>query len=156
MTRKLYTSFMKNPNTSEANDSCSGQISLKDQYKFNGWLAATTVVYLVSLFLNLHYPNWSPGLKITISLAPVLPGLLYLKNGLKLLDAMDELQRRIQLEAWLFALIGTVIISTVLNVLNAHGISWETFPHGLEIGGTYLVMYFLWCIGIAVSTRRFQ
>ena len=147
---------MNIPNASEASESCPGRPSLREQFKFNGWLAAASVVYLGSLFLARHFPDWSPGLKLTLSLAPVLPGLLYLRNGLKLLNTMDELQRRIQLEAWLFALVGTVIGGTMLNVLNAHGLGWETFPHGLEIGGTYLVMFFLWCAGITLSTRRYR
>ena len=73
-----------------------------------------------------------------------------------MLKAKDELQRRIQLEAWLFAAIGTVIVSTVINVMNANGILWEDFPHGLEIGGTYLAMFFLWCIGVSLVNRRYS
>lgn len=147
---------MNNPNASETNEPCPGRPSLREQFRFNGWLAAATVVYLGSLFLTRHYPDWNPGLKVAVSLAPVLPGLLYLKSGLVLLKTMDELQQRIQLEAWLFALVGTVIVGTVLNVLNAHGLGWKIFPHGLEIGGTYLAMFFLWCAGITLSTRRYQ
>ena len=135
---------------------CPERPSLRAQLKFNGWLAVSTLTYLVSLYLVRHFSAWSPGLKVAVTLAPVLPGLLYFKNGLRLLGAMDELQRRIQLEAWLFAALGTVVVTTVLNVLTAHGLGWATFPHGLEIGGTYLAMFFLWCIGVTLSTCRYR
>ncbi len=130
--------------------------SFRREIKSNGWLAVATVTYLITLYLVRENPNWRPALKVVVTLLPVLPGLLYLRNGLKLMRAMDELQRRIQFEAWLFAAIGTVVVSAMVNVLNANGIVWEKFPHGLEIGGTYLVMFFLWCIGTSIANRRYQ
>lgn len=89
-------------------------------------------------------------------LAPILPGLLYLRNGVRVLRAMDELQRRIQLEAWLFAALGTVIVGAVINVFNAQGL-YGTWPaHGLEVGGTYLTMFILWSIGVVIATLRYR
>ena len=75
-----------------------------------------------TLFLVRHHPAWSPGLKLTLALTPLLPGLLYLRNGLQLLQGLDEMQRRIQLEGWLFAALGTVVVSTIINVCNAQGL----------------------------------
>lgn len=132
------------------------QRSLRKEFKFNAWLAVATVTYLITLYLVRENPDWAPGLRVAVTLLPILPGLLYLRNGLKLLRGMDELQRRIQFEAWLFAAIGTVVVGAIINVLNANGVVWDTFPHGLEIGGTYLAMFFLWCIGVASANRRYQ
>ena len=61
---------------------------------------------------------------------PILPGLLYLRSGLKLLRGMDELQRGIQFEGWLFAALGTVVVSTIINVVNLHGLGGNWLPHG--------------------------
>jgi hypothetical protein len=130
--------------------------SFRKEFKFNAWLAVATVTYLITLYLVRTNPGWVPALKVVVTLLPILPGLLYLRSGLKLLRSMDELERRIQFEAWLFAAIGTVVVSAIINVLNANGVIWEKFPHGLEIGGTYLAMFFLWCLGIASATRRYQ
>jgi len=69
---------------------------------------------------------------------------------------MDELQRRIQLEAWAFALGGTVLVGTTMNILNANGIGFENYPHGLEMGGAYLSVFFFWCVGVAQATARYQ
>lgn len=132
------------------------QRSWRKEFKFNAWLAVATVTYLITLYLVRENTDWAPGVKVAVTLLPILPGLLYLRNGLKLLRRMDELQRRIQFEAWLFAAIGTVVVGAVINVLNANGIVWEKFPHGLEIGGTYLVIFLLWCLGTASATRRYQ
>lgn len=147
---------MKKSTASTPQDDVTEPRSLRNEFKFNGWLAVTTAVYLVTLYLVRVNPEWIPPLKVAVTLLPILPGMLYLRSGLKLLRCMDELQRRIQFEAWLFAAIGTVVVGAIVNVLNANGIVWKTFPHGLEIGGTYLMMFFLWCLGIASATRRYQ
>lgn len=130
--------------------------SFTKELRFNGWLFVATVTYLISLYLVQENSDWVSWLKVAVTLTPVIPGLLYLRSGLKLIRSMDELQRRIQFEAWLFAAVGTVIVGTIINVLNANGIVWEKFPHGLEMGGTYLVMFFMWCVGIASANRRYQ
>jgi hypothetical protein len=125
-------------------------------FELNGWLAVTTATYLVGLFMVRRHPDWGPGLKITLALTPILPGLLYLRKGLQLLKELDELQRRIQFDAWLFAALGTVMVSTVLNVFSAHGIVWQWSTHGLEVGGTYITMFVLWCVGVAIANCRYR
>ena len=69
---------------------------------------------------------------------------------------MDELQRRIQLEAWLFAAFGTVIVSTVINVFNAQGLVARWAAHGLGVGGTYLTMFLLWSVGVVIANLRYR
>lgn len=125
-------------------------------FELNAWLAVTTAVYLATLFLVRHHPDWGPWLKLTLTLTPILPGLLYLRNGLQLLRGLDELQRRIQFEGWLFAALGTVVVSTIINVVNVHGLGGNWLPHGLEVGGTYLTMFLLWCVGVTIANCRYR
>jgi hypothetical protein len=125
-------------------------------FELNAWLAVAAAAYLVTLYLDKHHPDWSPGWKVMLALAPILPGLLYLRKGLQLLREMDELQRRIQLEAWLFAALGTVIVSTIINVFNAHGLVGRWPAHGLEVGGTYMAMFLLWSVGVTVANLRYR
>jgi hypothetical protein len=124
--------------------------------EISAWLAVTGATYVVMLFLVTHHPDWSPGWRSALALAPILPGLLYLRKGLLLLRGMDELQRRIQLEGWLFAALGTVIISTIINVFNAHGLVGKWPAHGLEVGGTYLTMFILWSVGVMIANLRYR
>jgi hypothetical protein len=125
-------------------------------FELNAWLAVTTATYLATLFLVRYHPEWSPEWKITLALTPILPGLLYLRNGLQLLRGLDELQRRIQFEGWMFAALGTVIFSAVVNVFNAHGLGGNWLPHGLGVGGTYLAMFILWCVGVTIANCRYR
>jgi hypothetical protein len=129
---------------------------VRRSFELSAWLAVSGAVYVTMLFLDRHYPDWSPGLKSTLALVPILPGLLYLRKGLQLLRGMDELQRRIQLEGWLFAALGTVIVSTIINVFNAHGLVGKWPAHGLEVGGAYLMMFILWAVGVMISNLRYR
>ena len=95
-------------------------------------------------------------MRSALALAPILPGLLYLRKGVQLLRGMDELQRRIQLEGWLFAALGTVVVSAVINVFNAQGLNGMWLGHGLEIGGTYMTMFILWGIGVTIAKLRYR
>ncbi len=150
---------MSNSNLSERDGKQPDRTAVKRAlraFELNAWLAVSTAVYLVTLFLVRHNPDWSPGWKITLALTPILPGLLYLRNGLQLLRGLDELQRRIQLEAWLFAALGTVIVSTIITVCNAHGFAVRWATHGLEVGGTYLTMFILWCVGVTIANCRYK
>lgn len=120
------------------------------------WLAAATLVYLISLWLLKHHAEWSPGARIAITLAPLLPGILYLRTLLRSFWQMDELQRRIQIEALGLALVGTLVVMTALNIFKAEGIQLVSYPQGLGIGGVYMTMFVLWSIGVSVSTFRYR
>ena len=133
-----------------------GGHSLKKALQLNGWLAIATATYVVTLFLVRQHADWSPPLKVAVTLVPVIPGLFFVRKGLRVIGSMDELQRKIQFESWLWAAIGTVIVSTVMNVLNAQGIRLERYPHGLELGGAYMTMFLLWCVTHTIANYRYR
>jgi hypothetical protein len=120
------------------------------------WLAAATLIYLISLWLLKHHTDWSPLARVAVTLAPLLPGILYLRTLLKSFWEMDELQRRIQIEALGVALVGTVVVMTALNIFTAEGIRLVNYPQGLGIGGVYMTMFILWSIGVSISTFRYR
>ncbi len=120
------------------------------------WLAAATLTYLLSLWLLKHHADWPPAARVAITLAPLLPGILYLRVLLKSFWQMDELQRRIQIEGIGFALVGTLVVMTAVNILTAEGIRVVNYPQGLGIGGVYITMFILWSIGVSISTFRYR
>jgi hypothetical protein len=120
------------------------------------WLAAATLVYLISLWLLKHHAEWSPGTRVAITLAPLLPGVLYLRNLLRSFWQMDELQRRIQIEGLGVALVGTVVVMTAMNICTAEGIRLVNYPRGLGVGGVYMTMFVLWSVGVSISSFRYR
>lgn len=88
------------------------------------WLATATPTYLISLCLLKHHAAWSPGTRVAIALAPLLPSILYLSTLLRSFWQMDELQRRIQIEGLGFAMVGALVLMTAMNVLRRRVCRW--------------------------------
>ena len=70
---------------------------------------------------------------------------------------MDELQRRIQLEACLLAMTGTVFIGTAFSLLG----SFDLLPlmrlqHGLGWEGSFAAIILLYVLANVVVNRRYQ
>jgi hypothetical protein len=120
------------------------------------WLATATLTYLISLWLLKHHSEWSPAARVAITLVPLLPGILYLRTLLTSFWHMDELQRRIQIEALGFALVGTVVAMTATNIFSAEGIRLVNYPKGFGIGAVYMTMFILWSIGVSISSFRYR
>ena len=147
---------MNTKNSTEPEPRESSMPKFKRSMKTNGWLFVTTVTYLVTLFLLREHSEWAPMFRVVVTLLPLLPGVIYLRLLWRAAKKLDELERRIQLEAWAFALAGTVLVGTTMNILNANGIGFKNYPHGLEMGGAYLSVFLFWCLGVAQATARYR
>ncbi|HEY5551846.1 MAG TPA: hypothetical protein VIK52_08155 [Opitutaceae bacterium] len=147
---------MEKPNMMESVEPCSDQYSFKTDLRLNAWLAVAVVVYLATLWLNSRHPDWSPLVRGLIALTPLVPGLLYIRSWVRFIRECDELQRRIQSEAFLFASIGTVIVGAAIGALNTHGVPTAMFTHSLGIGGSFMSMLCLWSVGWALAKCRYK
>ena len=149
---------MDKPNLIEEYVPHSGHYSLKKDLRLNAWLGAATILYGATLWLTKHHPDWSPLTRGLLSLTPLVPALLYVRSWMRLVRGMDELQRRIQLEAFLFAALGTVMVGVILSTLNANGILpfGALQDHGLGLGGAFLALFALWLLGWGFATRRYR
>jgi hypothetical protein len=149
---------MDKPNLIESYEPCSGSYSLRKDLRLNAWLAVATVLYCAMLWLVKHHPDWSPLARGLLSLTPLLPGWFYVRTWMRLVGGMDELQRRIQLEAFLFAALGTVVVGATLSTLNASGFMpfGDWLSHGLGLGGAFIALLVLWPIGAAIAGSRYK
>ena len=147
---------MDKPNTIESVQPLSGHYSCKKDLRLNAWLFVATAIYLVTLLLQRRHPEWSPLALGMLALTPLIPGMLYVRSCLRFIRGLDELQRRIQLEAWLFASLGTLIIGTVINTLNANGVTFGRLTHGLNLGGAFALTFVLWAVGNVIADRRYR
>ncbi|MEZ4239890.1 MAG: hypothetical protein R3F59_27820 [Myxococcota bacterium] len=114
-------------------------------------LGGVLVVYAVLLVGAItaldHVDGW---LKIPIALIPMIPASFVPWVVLRRLRGLDELQRRIQLEALGFAFAGTAVITFGWGFLELAGVPrMPTFA-------VWPVMAALWGLGIAASNRRFR
>lgn len=147
---------MEKPNLMESVQPCSGQYSVRQDLRLNAWLAVASAVWVADLALLKKYPEWSPLLKGVLALAPLVPGLLYVRSCMRFVRGLDELQRRIQLDALIFAAMGTVIVGMAVNTLNAHEVPLGMLRRGLGIGESFVLMFVLWIVGSAIANRRYK
>jgi hypothetical protein len=122
----------------------SGQYSLKQDLRLNGWLAVAVATYLVELYSERSFEGGSPLVRGLLALLPVIPGLLYIRSWVRFIRGLDELQRRIQLEAFLFAALVTILLGTILSTLAAKGVPLGPLQYGLTLGWIFGVMIALW------------
>jgi hypothetical protein len=149
---------MAKPNLIDSYEPSSGCYSFRKDARLNAWLFVATVLYLVALWLVKHHPAWSPLTLGLVQLSPLLPGLFYIRAWVRVVRGLDELQRAIQLEAFLIAALGTVIVGAILSTLNASGISpfGSMQSDGLGLGGAYISLLILWQVGTAIANCRYK
>jgi hypothetical protein len=132
------------------------RVSYGAAFKLNAWAA---VAILTSAFGHwyLRTPNLATLLRAAITLAPLVPSLLYVRAIARWVRTLDELQRRIQHEAWFFATTGTIFVETALSLLAGNGLLQRSrFAGGLGWEGMYALTLFLWCLGCVLANRRYQ
>ena len=147
---------MEKPNLMESVLPCSGQYSLRSDLRLNAWLGVATVVYVAGLFLLKRNLEWSPLLRALVALTPLVPGLLYVRSCMRFIRGMDELQRRVQLDAFLFAALGTVIVGAILATLSVQGVVLGPWFHGLGMGEALVVMFTIWLVGTGIANGRYR
>ena len=112
-------------------------------------MAAYVVVLPICILLIIASPH-SAWWRIPLALVPVIPILFAMRAFMRFFSYMDELQRRIQLEAFAFSFGVTGIVTFSYGLLTYVGfpaISWVwIFP----------LMVALWGIGQGVATRRYR
>lgn len=117
--------------------------------EFLAAMAAYVVVLIVSITLLIASPP-AAWWRIPLALTPVVPILFAMLAFMRFFSRMDELQRRIQLEAFAFSFGVTGIVTFSYGFLVDVGfptISW---------GWIFPLMIALWGIGLGVATRRYR
>lgn len=130
--------------------------SLRADFKLNAWAFVAVAFAIVSRIGLRHHADWPLLSRAIIALSPLLPSLLYIRSIGGWIRGMDELQRRIQLEACLFATIGTIFITTAYNLLIAQGIYIPRLPHGLDWEDTFASTILFYILGNFIFNRRYK
>lgn len=155
MTSMLYTARM---NTIFPEAVRPGRhYSFRADLKLNLWAFIAVGVSFTARWLLQNHHSWSVLWQSVVSLSPLLPSLLYVRSIARWIGGMDELQRRIQLEACLFATTGTVFIGTAFSLLGGLDPLHSTrLQHGLGWEGTFAAIVLLYVLANAIINRRYQ
>jgi hypothetical protein len=117
-------------------------------------LSALTWV-LVYLFTRrlLDSGQLAEGLRIVVALAPLLPFAFFLTFLLAGIRSMDELQRRIQLEALAVAFPLAILFFMLLGLLE---LAIPLSPDDWSYRHTWSYLPLFYFIGLAIASRRYQ
>jgi len=130
--------------------------SFQADMKLNVWAFVAVALAFWSRILLKHHPEWNDPLRAAVALSPLLPSLLYVRSVAKWIRGMDELQRRIQLEACLFATVGAIFVVTAFDLLKAHGIQIPRLHAGLGWEGTFACVVVFYFLGSVIINRRYK
>jgi hypothetical protein len=133
------------------NQSDSKDQSISKTYKreFHTAMIIYAVVLIVSVFLTKQGPS-SAWWRIPLALAPLIPIFFALRAFLRFFSRIDELQRRIQLEALALSFGVTCVLTWSYGLLEYIGfpdVSWIWVPPFMMV---------LWSIGVTIASRRYQ
>ena len=110
------------------------------------------LIYLLTRWLldNDHLPE---GLRIVVALAPMVPFAFFLAFMLAGLRSMDELHRRIQLEALAIAFPLAILFFMLLGLLE---LAIPLSPEDWSYRHTWSYLPLFYFIGLANASRRYQ
>lgn len=113
-------------------------------------------VFLVLYFLArlvLKQPDLAQPLRVTVALLPIPVFALFLLSFIRGLKALDELERRIQLEALVIAFPLAILLIMMLGLLElAVPLSPENWSY--RHIWPFLTMFYF--IGLAIARKRYQ
>jgi hypothetical protein len=133
------------------------QYSFRADLKLNAWAFVAAAVAFAARWWLKNDPPGPVLWQSIIALSPLLPSLLYARSIARWIGGMDELQRRIQLEACLIATTGAVFIGTALSLLGGVGLLRAArLEHGLGWEGTFAAIVFLYIVANAIVNRRYR
>lgn len=115
---------------------------------FLGSMAAYTVMVPLSIWLlrGREHTVWG----YVIAFLPIIPSGFALWAFLRYFRGLDELQRRIQLEAVAFSFLGTCLITLTWAFQQNAGL-----PR-FDVSWVAPLLIFLWGIGVGIAKRRYQ
>src|SRR3954465_11299019 len=116
--------------------------------EFGGSMLGYVLLVIVAL-TGLHAVGPGSGWRFPLALLPVVPALAAMAAFIRFLRTMDEMQRRIQFEAFGIAFASTALITFSYGFLENAGLP------GISLIWVAPAMIAIWGIATAVVTRRF-
>ncbi|MGU9812090.1 MULTISPECIES: hypothetical protein [unclassified Pseudomonas] len=114
--------------------------------------AVVMVVYILCVVVSSSLVRSMPDgvAKIALALLPVIPMIAMAVSMIRRLNAMDEMGRKIQLDALAVAFVCTALTTFSYGFLETAG-----FPR-LSAFMVWPIMGGVWCVATIVGTRRYQ
>ena len=120
---------------------------------------------LPGLRLIEHHNDWPLALRAIIALLPLIATSLYVRSIVRWVRGMDELHRRIALEAFLFPTVTYLFLTAAWFLLNQAGV-WDAIAQTMSLhlermpfsNCTFIICltYVFFGVGNSILNRRYQ
>jgi surface polysaccharide O-acyltransferase-like enzyme len=124
----------------------------------SGAQATTVLVAVIALICSFIVVSWlletkehGPALRLALALAAVAAWIFALIAYYRLIRQLDELARRIHLEALAFAFSGMAVAMIACEYLRKAG-----FISALKPDYVLMMMMILWALGFVIAWRRYR
>ena len=164
MTRVLYTDCMNDKPNIPEEIMFGPSYSLRANLKANTWaFVAMLLSWAGDLLLSLPR-DWNVAQRAIIALVPLLISLLWVRDFVRWVRGMDEMHRRLSVEACLFAISVTLFVVTAWHILDKTG----AFQAGSYMARLHLDSHFhtasfpislagaFYFLGYAILNRRYK
>lgn len=124
------------------------------RYQAAIWAVVAALVALAAGHLLRNY-QWGMGMRLVLSLAPVLPMARYCVLAVRIIRQFDELESRIQLEGALYGLLSTAILTMSGGLLMRGGV----IPHASLAQAwpwIWMTAFLMWALGSLIAGRRYR
>ena len=116
------------------------------------------IAAVITLILSVIVVSWllerqdlSPALRLALAALPVIAWVFSLISYSRLIQHLDEMQRRIHLEALAFAFSGLAVAIIACEYLRKAG-----FITALKPDYVLMMMMILWPLGFVIAWRRYR
>ena len=116
--------------------------------EFGGAMAAYSVMVPTSMWLLRGHEHTPLG--YAIAFLPIIPSALALWAFMRMFRGLDELQRRIQLEAVAFSFLATCLITLTWAFQQNAGL-----PR-FDVSWVAPLLIMLWGLGLGIAKRRYE
>jgi len=121
-----------------------------------GVLLAAGIAWLIVYFgcrLILDRLDLPEGRRVAVALLPAIPFTIFLVCAIANVRAMDELHRRVHLEALAFAFPVGIFVLMILGLLQ---LVIQFHPQRFNFRDAWPILCLLYFIGLALSWRRYS
>jgi hypothetical protein len=120
------------------------------------WFLGITTVWILAYFgarVVLKLPDLETWQRVAVALAPLPPFVLFLVTLIRGVRSLDEMQRRIHLEALAFAFPLTMVLLMTLGLLE---LAIKLNPADWSYRHVWMFLPVFYFGGLALATRRYQ
>lgn len=133
MTSMLYIGRMTTKLNHPEDIGISAKACFRDSFKAGAaWMMLVYITDIPGLYLLSKHPDWPVALRCCVTLLPLLFAFKYVSSIAQWMRGMDEMQRKLSLESFAFAMVVYLFLTTAWFLFGHAGL-WNAIADGTKV-----------------------